>query len=89
MPKRFIPDCEPEGVDLAEPLFVWKGWYVLPESFECVVDGLHSFPFSKVCRVTLMHLLTHRGLPVADAALLPFAARVVVAVAAVVVVVIY
>ena len=60
---------------------------MLSESLECVIDGLHPFPFSKVCRVTLMHLLTHRGLPVADAALLSFAARVVVAVAVVVVVV--
>ena len=38
--------------------------------------------------MTLMHLLTHRRLPVADAALLPFAARVVAAVGAVVVVVV-
>jgi len=37
-----LPDGEPEGVDLAEPLLVGKGGDVLPQTLKRFVDALHS-----------------------------------------------
>lgn len=63
-----LPDGESERVYFAEPFLVRKCWDVMSKAFECVVDRLHSLPFAKICRVTLLHLLPKR-FPVADTTL--------------------
>ena len=50
----YSPNGKPERIHFTESLLVWQRGYVLSESFEGVVDGLHSLPLAHVGCVSLV-----------------------------------
>lgn len=62
LPKHFpqegyVADGKLQGVHLAQPFLVRKGWNVRSQALECFVDTLHSATLAEVGSLPLLRLL--------------------------------